>query len=176
MPQPRQSREAKSSSPSGNQDRVQLTDSVQLQVEAPKDSDGPGAGGGYDEESVPDDDGPGAGGGYGDEVPDDGPGAGGGYFQAPLPAVLTSASTEEIVWMGPTIALMSHNDGPGVGGGYRPSDDGPGVGGGYGPLDDGPGVGGGYQPLLPYFSDNLAENSAKVTLESVSKQLKQEKE
>ena len=71
-------------------------DSVDIQ------SDGPGAGGGYDSKAliVVDSDGPGAGGGYdGDgDSDDDGPGAGGGYK--------------------PTQNLVILSDGPGAGGGY----------------------------------------------------------
>ena len=65
------------------------------------DSDGPGAGGGYDDSVDIEDpgDGPGAGGGYDSleaESPSDGPGAGGGYE--------TFSDND--------------NDGPGAGGGY----------------------------------------------------------
>jgi hypothetical protein len=101
------------------------------------DSDGPGAGGGYEDsvELEESSDGPGAGGGYDDSVDtdesSDGPGAGGGYDD--------SVDTDE------------SSDGPGAGGGYDGlgDDDGPGAGGGYDTLNDsdGPGAGGGYHTL-----------------------------
>jgi hypothetical protein len=67
------------------------------------DSDGPGAGGGYDDSVEIDNpsDGPGAGGGYDDLGDSDGPGAGGGYDS------------------------LSDSDGPGAGGGYDTFSEGP---------------------------------------------------
>ncbi len=88
--------------------------------EAPRLGDGPGAGGGYDEEVRPDEDGPGAGGGYDEEAgPEDGPGAGGGYAQG-LPSAFEPLKPM-LCWRGPTLALMAFEPGPGVGGGYLPA-------------------------------------------------------
>ena len=79
----------------GYNDSVNLSDVESSSKKGPETvspSDGPGAGGGYDDADT-DSDGPGAGGGYNPSV-SDGPGAGGGYD------------------------LLSDYDGPGAGGGY----------------------------------------------------------
>lgn len=109
-----------------------LAQNAALAHEGPEESDGPGAGGGYEPKDVPHEgDGPGAGGGYEPkDVPHegDGPGAGGGYDSDEVP---------------------HEGDGPGAGGGYDGDEVPKDSGGKTEKFEiipyDGPGAGGGYQ-------------------------------